>query len=139
MRLARLPGHYIPFAARVWHDSPDVFATSPAFAWFFGPARIVLLHRLLIGLSFIVPTAFVWYGCRTKKANIPLAALKLSLVIFYCFIDVPYLYLFYTSSFVSLVIVTMLVRRPDEDGAGPQSNEEASAAAAEAMPGSAGK
>jgi hypothetical protein len=29
----------------------------------------------------------------------------LSVVVFYNFIDVPYLYLFYTSSFVSLLIV----------------------------------
>jgi len=114
MRLTKLPGNYIPFAARVWHDSPDVFAMSPGFAWFFGRGRIILLHRLLIGLSFTVPALFVWYGYRKKLPNIPLAALKLSLVIFYCFIDVPYLYLFYTSSFASLVIVTMLVRRPDE-------------------------
>lgn len=114
MRLAKLPGNYIPFAARVWHDSPGVFSTSPAFAWFFGPGRVILLHRVLIAFSFIVPSAWVWYGYSKKKANIPLATLKLSLVIFYCFIDVPYLYLFYTSSFVSLVIVTMLVRKPDE-------------------------
>ena len=117
MRLAKLPGNYIAFAARVWRDSPDVFSTSPGFAYFFGAKGIVLLHRLLIALSFIAPAAFVLYCYRRKKrqplANIPLAALKLSLVIFYCFIDVPYLYLFYTSSFVSLVIVTMLIRTPE--------------------------
>jgi len=117
-RLARLPGNYIAFAGRVWKDSPDVFSTSPGFAFFFGPRRIALLHTLLIGLSFIVPSGFILYCHAVKKrrqiANIPLAALKLALVIFYCFIDVPYLYLFYTSSFVSLIIITMLVRTRDE-------------------------
>ncbi|HEY4208513.1 MAG TPA: hypothetical protein VGM31_16925 [Puia sp.] len=117
LRLARLPGHYISFAARVWHDSPGVFAESPAFAWFFGPGRVVLLHWILVVLSFVVPSAFVLYAYKMRRrrrfANIPLASLKLSLVIFYCFIDVPYLYLFYTSSFVSLIIVTMLVRRAE--------------------------
>ena len=113
-RLASLPGNYVAFAARVWHDSPEVFAEAPGLAYFFGPHRIAILHKLLVGLSFIVPSGFVLYGyIKGKKKqlyNIPLAALKLSLVIFYCFIDVPYLYLFYTSSFVSLMIVVMLVR-----------------------------
>jgi hypothetical protein len=117
-RLAHLPGNYVPFAARVWHDSPEVFSTSPGLAWFFGPARITLLHNLLITLSFVIPAGFVLYcyikGKKRPISNTPLATLKLSLVIFYCFIDVPYLYLFYTSSFVSLVIVTMLVRTREE-------------------------
>ncbi|MDO6433568.1 hypothetical protein Q4E93_23355 [Flavitalea sp. BT771] len=117
-RLAHLPGNYVPFAARVWKDSPDVFSSSPGLAYFFGPKRIVFLHTLLISLSFIVPSGFVLYCYRRSKrtpvANVALAALKLSLVIFYCFIDVPYLYLFYTSSFVSLLIVTMLLRTRDE-------------------------
>jgi hypothetical protein len=113
-RLATLPGNYVAFAARVWRDSPDVFSTSPGLAWFFGPHRIAILHNVLVFLSFIVPSSFVLYCYRKAKkgpvSNIALAALKLNLVIFYCFIDVPYLYLFYTSSFVSLMVVTMLVR-----------------------------
>jgi hypothetical protein len=117
-RLSHLPGNYVPFAARVWKDSPDVFSSSPGLAYFFGPGRIAILHRLLVSLSFIVPSGFVLYCYRRSKrapvANVALAALKLSLVIFYCFIDVPYLYLFYTSSFVSLLIVTMLLRTRDE-------------------------
>ncbi|MFZ6026041.1 MAG: hypothetical protein ACOYVG_16495 [Bacteroidota bacterium] len=37
--------------------------------------------------------------------NIALAALKLSIVVVYTFIDVPYQYLFYTSSFISLIAI----------------------------------
>jgi len=62
---------------------------------------------------------------KKKIANIPLAALKLSLVIFYCFIDVPYLYLIYTSSFVSLIAVALMVR---EGGAFPAGNSAAGVA-----------
>ncbi|HZE83442.1 MAG TPA: hypothetical protein VE035_03995, partial [Puia sp.] len=95
----------------------------------FGPRRIALLHSMLITLSFLVPFLFVWishYRGRKKKiANIPLAALKLSLVIFYCFIDVPYLYLIYTSSFVSLIAVALMVR---EGGAFPAGNSAAGVA-----------
>ena len=120
-RLAELPKNYIAFAGRVWHDSPDTFSTAPAFAWFFGPQRIALLHRVLVTLSFGVPWFFVltsrWVakkweaaGDPRRIANIPLAGLKISLVVFYCFIDVPYLYLFYTSSFVSLIVITLLLR-----------------------------
>jgi hypothetical protein len=127
LRLAGLPGDYVAFAARVWKDSPDVFSTAPGFAWFFGPHRIALLHRLLIILSFGAPLLFVGFyywkfrgsrrsaaespaTAREMPANLPLATLKLTLVVFYCFIDVPYLYLFYTSSFVSLIAVTLALR-----------------------------
>ena len=113
LRLAGLPGDYVNFAARVWKDSPDVFSNAPAFAWFFGPHHIVLLHRLLLLLSFTAPPIFLLSAYRKYRGvNLPLATLKLSLVVFYCFIDVPYLYLFYTSSFVSLIIVTLLLREP---------------------------
>jgi hypothetical protein len=113
IRLAKLPGDYIAFAGRVWKDSPDVFATAPGFAWFFGPKRVGILHGLLISLSFIAPLAFVLLGRRWQAANLPLAALKAGLAIFFCFIDVPYLYLFYTSSFVSLIALTLLFRQTE--------------------------
>ena len=114
LRLAKLPGDYIAFAGRVWHDSPDVFSGAPAFAWFFGSRGVTLLHGLLLVLSFSVPLIFIWVGRRWQRSiNLPLAALKISLVVFYCFIDVPYLYLFYTSCFVSLIIVTVLLREWD--------------------------
>jgi hypothetical protein len=114
LRLASLPGDYVAFAARVWKDSPDVFSTAPGFAWFFGPRGTGFLHRLLLTASFGVPMLFMafcyrrWRGAR--PANLPVAMLKLTLVVFYCCIDVPYLYLFYTSSMVSLVVVTLAFR-----------------------------
>ncbi|MDP4258693.1 MAG: hypothetical protein Q8937_10730 [Bacteroidota bacterium] len=121
MSLAKLPGNYIRFAAIVWQDSPDVFSSSLGFAGFFGPSRIALLHGFLVALSFIVPSLFVlisYFRGRTREfANVPLAALKMSLVVFYSFIDVPYLYLFYTSSFVSLILVAFVVSRQPNDPA----------------------
>ena len=53
-------------------------------------------------------------GWRRKAANLPLAALKLGLVIFFCVIDVPYLYLFYTSSFISLIALTLLFQETEQ-------------------------
>ncbi len=122
LRLLKLPGDYIHFAGVVWQDSPDVFSTSLGFAGLFGVHHIALLHVLLITLSFAVPMLFMiyCYWRRWKKpesiANIPLATLKLSLVVFYSFIDVPYLYLFYTSSFVSLISIALLLRRRKSPG-----------------------
>lgn len=109
IRLLTLPGNYIQFAKIVWKDSPDVFSTGVGFAGMFGPGRILLLHRLLILFSFAVPLLFIlfcWFRSRKRVlSNIPLATLKISLVVFYSFIDVPYLYLFYTSSIVSLLAI----------------------------------
>jgi len=115
LRLASLPGDYIAFAARVWKDSPDVFTTAPGFAWFFGPRRIAVLHRVLVIGSFIAPLLFMAVSYRKFRdsGNLPVAMLKLTLVVFYCCIDVPYLYLFYTSSMVSLVAVTLALREKE--------------------------
>jgi hypothetical protein len=112
-RLAHLPGDYISFAGRVWDDSPDVFSTAPGLAWFFGRNGTAILHWLLILLSFTLPIGFTVIAGRKNLNNIPIAALKLSLVVFYCFIDVPYLYLFYTSSLVSLLILALALRDPE--------------------------
>jgi hypothetical protein len=117
LRLASLPGDYIAFAARVWKDSPDVFTTAPGFAWFFGPRGTGLLHRALVIGSFGAPLLFMAFCYRkfrdARPANLPVAMLKLTLVVFYCCIDVPYLYLFYTSSIVSLVAVTLALREKE--------------------------
>ena len=68
------------------------------------------MHGLLILFSFTLPIGFAVIARFNRRSNIPLAALKLSLVVFYCFIDVPYLYLFYTSSLVSLIILALVIR-----------------------------
>jgi hypothetical protein len=133
LRLIHLPGGYVAFASRVWHDSPVVFSTAPGLAWFFGRKGIAILHGLLIAFSFTLPVLFTVLAYRRGRSrpqgpdtgrtnsrirpntgsrrlsNIPLASLKLSLVIFYSFIDVPYLYLFYTSSLVSLIVMALLI------------------------------
>jgi hypothetical protein len=143
LRLIHLPGDYVAFASRVWHDSPVVFSTAPGLAWFFGRKGIAILHGLLITFSFTLPVLFTVLAWRRRRSrpqgpnagrlrsqgpnarasgrslsNIPLAGLKLSLVIFYSFIDVPYLYLFYTSSLVSLIVMALLIR-PDRLAAAP--------------------
>lgn len=112
-----LPESYIAFTGRVWKDAPHVFAESLGWAKFFGPMRIAELHYLLISLSLIVPPVamliilLLHKKCKLSIQHFPLVILKLSLVIFYSFIDVPYPYLFYTSSFVSLVALACFINR----------------------------
>jgi hypothetical protein len=119
--LFALPESYIGFAGRVWHDAPHVFYGSLGWAKFFGPQKIAQLHYLLIFLSFAVPFLCMLIVLLLHKKysiplqNLPLAVLKLSLVIFYSFIDVPYLYLFYTSSFVSLVAIACFLQRERDE------------------------
>ncbi|HVY75531.1 MAG TPA: hypothetical protein VG890_11910 [Puia sp.] len=108
-QLIHLPGDYIAFASRVWHDTPEVFWLNPGLAKFFGPHRTVQLHQALVDGSFLIPLAFALLCLRKtfRFNNISLATLKLSLLVFFQFIDVPYGYLFYTASFVSLAIAGM--------------------------------
>jgi hypothetical protein len=109
--IINLPGRYIDFTSRVWRDSPTVFTEGLGFAKFFGPNQILLQHQILIGASLLVPSLYMIALLALKKryalnkTAILLSTLKLSLVLFYTFIDVPYTYLFYTSSFITMIIV----------------------------------
>lgn len=106
------PEQYIEHAARVWKESPAYFTQSMGFAKFFGPEMIKMQHRILIIVSFLVPLTvillIIYYTKQTAKKynNIGIATLKLTVVIVYTFIDVPYQYLFFTSSFISLIAIT---------------------------------
>jgi len=97
---------YILQAAKVWRENPEYFYHSLGMAKFFGPSHIGLLHSILVVGTFLVPIALL-FAIRKKNYTQPtmlLAAFQLSVTYFYNFIDVSYLYLFYTPVFVSLVI-----------------------------------
>lgn len=100
------PQQYIEHAARIWKESPEYFTQSVGLAKFFGPDNIVLQHQLLLLCSFLMPMIFTIGSIKSKHpGNIALAALKLTVVIVFALIDVPYQYLFYTSSFISLIAI----------------------------------
>ena len=112
-----LPAIYVSFAKHVWEFTPEVFWLNPGLGKFFGPHRMAILHITLLVLSFAIPLLFMCFCLFQKKwklQNINLACFKLSLVVFYQFIDVPYGYLFYTSSFVSLIIASSLLTQSME-------------------------
>lgn len=97
---------YISHAARVWHDNPEFYYQDLGIAKFFGPSHIKLLHFLLEGGAFLIPLVFLLLLRKKISAqpNVLLAGLQLSLTFFYNFLDVTYLYLFYTPVIVSLII-----------------------------------
>ncbi len=119
-QILALPAKYIDFTRRIWHDSPHVFSQSLGWAKFFGQQRIEKMHYLLEILSIGVPTTLMLVGLELHKRysvpvqNLPLVILKVTMVIFYSFIDVPYLYLYYTSSYVSLIAITYFIMQEEE-------------------------
>jgi hypothetical protein len=116
-QLLRLPASYVSFASRVWTDAPEVFWLNLGFAKFFGPHRTAILHSTLLVCSFGIPFLFMLFCLLYKKRrlnNIQLVTFKLTLIVFFLFIDVPYGYLFYTSSFVSLMMVALITRYDPE-------------------------
>jgi hypothetical protein len=114
-QMISLPGNYVAFANHVWEFSSEVYWLNLGMAKFYGPHGMKSLHSTLLVMSFGIPFLFMCFCLIQKKwklQNINLACLKLSLLIFYQFIDVPYGYLFYTCSFVSLVIAVTLLNVP---------------------------
>jgi len=86
-KLLALPNEYIAFAARVWHDTPNVFHQGVGLAIFFGETHIALQHKLLIILSFTMPFSFAavcfWLKQKGRSINnIALATLKIAIVFF---------------------------------------------------------
>ncbi|HEV3223702.1 MAG TPA: hypothetical protein VGZ90_12530 [Puia sp.] len=111
-QMIALPGNYVAFAKHIWEFTPEVYWLNLGLAKFYGPHRMAILHYSLLIMSFGIPLLFMCFCLLQKKwrfNNINLACFKLSLLVFYQFIDVPYGYLFYTSSFVSLVIATSIL------------------------------
>ena len=103
-----LPDNYISQAARVWHDEPETYFETLGMAKFFGASHIALLHSILVCGSFLIPLSFLLFLRRkiSTQSNILLAGFQLSLTFFYNFLDVTYLYLYYTPVFVSLLITS---------------------------------
>jgi len=112
-QMIKLPANYVGFAGKVWENTPEVYWLNLGVAKFFGPHHIVALHRTLIVTSFTIPLLFMVFCLSQKKwrwQNINLACFKLSLLVFYQFIDVPYGYLFFTCSFVSFAMAAFFLR-----------------------------
>jgi len=101
-----LQHEYVSQATKVWQQNPEFYYQSLGMAKFFGPNRVTILHSVLVAGTFISPIIF-FLLVRKKSLNpsiVLLAGLQLSITFFYNFLDVTYLYLFYTPVFLSLAI-----------------------------------
>ncbi|MEM1122698.1 MAG: hypothetical protein AAGJ18_19800, partial [Bacteroidota bacterium] len=81
---------------------------------FFGFENIPTVHRLFFGLNLIIPTfslLFFWkFKAQINRPFFAICSLKLSLVFFYNFLIMPFSYLFYTSTFLSLAILSWYLK-----------------------------
>jgi hypothetical protein len=81
---------------------------SLGIAKFFDYSQLPSLHDALLIFSLLTPVLFLLIYRRFRKyfnpTFFPLVSLKLSLVIFFNLLTMPYIYLFFTSSFVSIAI-----------------------------------
>lgn len=100
-----LPGNYVEFARRVWSTEPYHIYSTLGLAKFFSPERIPLLHRLVVSFSLLTPLLclglYHFLKNRIDPAFWGICSLKLTLLFFFNLLEVPYLYLFYTSTLLS--------------------------------------
>lgn len=86
-------------------------------AKFFEYQNLAILHRLHLGVSFLIPGVllllFSKYKNRINAAFFAVCSLKICLVFFYNLLILPYLYLFYTNTFLSIFIFSMINGREE--------------------------
>lgn len=82
---------------------------SLGFAKFYNNGDLALLNSIFKWAFVLVPVlsllAFHFFKNRINRDFFLLCSLKLALVFFYNFLIIPYLYLFYTSTFISIAIL----------------------------------
>jgi hypothetical protein len=102
----QLPTDYIVHAKRIWNENPEYFYNSLGMAKFFGPQHVNLLHSILLWGAFIIPLFFLVFIKKKPVATniVLLSCFQFCITFFYNFLDISYLYLYYTPVFVSLVI-----------------------------------
>ena len=114
-QMLRIPDTYVQHAVRVWQERPEFFQYSVGMAALFGPNSIGLQHQLLLIMGFGLPLLFVgWMLWRRKQYNFnnaEFAIATLAITVFYAFVDVPYLYLYYTPVFWYLAIAVLALRQ----------------------------
>ena len=102
---------YIEMAQRTWSTNLTFTRRTLGLAKFFTVESIQLLHTLLITFTVTIPFLFAglcWLS-RSKKwlqhEMFPICCLKLCMVFFYNFLEMPFLYLFYTNTLFSYCVV----------------------------------
>ena len=100
----------------------DMIDSGLGIAKFYNYQNLAGLHTLMKTMAIITPTLlglwYIWRRHHIDLSSFGLASLKICLVLFYNLIIMPYSYLFYTSTMMSLLIVTYCYRKrpPAEEG-----------------------
>lgn len=93
----------------------SVINNSLGLAKFVNYGQLHILHNVHLLISFIIPFVLLLiFISNRQKLNVSffaICSLKFSLVIFYNLLIVPYSYLFYTSTFISLLILAFYVHQ----------------------------
>jgi len=111
MYFLQLPSKYSEGSIRTWTSNPPLISKGLGFAKFFSIEQISLLHNLQLFFAIVVPAVFYFliYSLRKKPfinlAFAGLCGLKMTLVFFYNFLEVPYYYLFIVNTLFSYVIL----------------------------------
>ena len=100
-----------------WKYKP-IIQEGLGIAKFFEYDQLHILHDLLLICSLLAPVLFLFLFVKFKeKFNpvfFPLACLKISLVVFFNLLTMPYIYLFFTSSFISIAIFYFFITQKSE-------------------------
>ena len=106
-----LPDHYLSSILEDPNKYRPVLAQSPGLAKYVTFENLGTLHFIFKVVAIVIPVlGFGWYARIKEKINFQfysLCLLKLCLVCFYNLIILPYPYLFYTSTFLTLLILAM--------------------------------
>lgn len=106
-----IPADYHVGVDRAWNWYPDKIHYGMGLAKFFDITQTKLIHNLQISISAIIPVLFiVTFVLLRKRFNLNatffgLCSLKVSLVFFYIFLEVPYFYLYFVPTFFSYTIL----------------------------------
>lgn len=107
-----LQSHYLSeVLANEWKYK-TLINSNLGLAKFFEYQNLATLHRLHLGISFLIPGGllllFSKYKNRINIVFFAVCSLKICLVFFYNLLILPYLYLFYTNTFLSIFIFSMV-------------------------------
>ena len=113
------PGEYIEQARRVWTSETHHVYKTLGLAKFFSIEQIPLLHRLVLILGLAAPLTLLGLFLLLHRriglhaGMFGLASLKITLVVIFNFLEIPYLYLFFSSTLLTYPLLLAYLQ-PEE-------------------------
>ncbi len=116
-----IPTRYAANLEAVWrnYDYDLKSISTLGLAYVFGYSHLTLMSIVSLILQIALPCAWLWLFFFLKKKHVinnglwAMAGLKLSLLIFYNFIAMPYIYLFVVPTLVSYPLLLAVAKEPE--------------------------